>query len=583
MKKTKLLSVFLSAALLLGLTACGHSAPNAESVYADDVLPDAVKNSCDDVVISSTASAKENSSEYDAALQSSAAAEKAEQEAALQYAQAEAAAKYAAEAASAASKAAASAMYIVPVEPPVIPGQIPPFVGQKPENYGKLIENPFIGTADNNISTFSADVDTASYTYFRKLMSYDWKLEEIIRQAGSAIRTEEMINYFDYNYADPIDGYLFGVKSQVGPCPWNEDAVLLQLGLKADEAVSTKGNNLVFLIDVSGSMRSEDKLPLLKTAFTYLTETLSSDDVVSIVTYSGQERVVLEGCKGTYTDQILKAVNNLESGGSTNGQAGLQKAYEIAAKYYIEGGNNRIILASDGDLNVGIRSPEELKQFVSEKRDAGIYLTTLGFGTGNYRDANMEALADNGNGSYHYIDGASEAEKIFGTDLLSTLYTVAEDVKMQLTFNQAAVAKYRLVGYENRLLNEEDFEDDTKDAGEVGAGHTLTVCYELILTEEAKSAPVITAANLDIRYKYPGESQSQLMSGDIDIGTSVPAADDADFAFIAAVAEFSMILHESEYTDEASLGRIYETLKLLKLEDPYQREFRDLVAKLAKE
>ena len=449
------------------------------------------------------------------------------------------------------------------------------------EDYGKVIENPFISTAENDVSTFSADVDTASYTYFRKLMSYGWSLEEIIREAGSAIRTEEMINYFDYNYADPIDGNLFGIKAQVGPCPWNEEAVLLQLGLKADDAVSTKGNNLVFLIDVSGSMRSEDKLPLLKTAFTYLTETLSSDDIVSIVTYSGQEAVVLEGCKGTYTDKILRAVNGLGAGGSTNGQAGLQKAYEIAAKYYIQGGNNRIILASDGDLNVGIRSPEELKAFISEKRDAGIYLTTLGFGTGNYRDANMEALADHGNGVYHYIDGAFEAEKIFGTDLLSTLYTVAEDVKMQITFNQKAVAKYRLVGYENRLLNEEDFEDDTKDAGEVGAGHTVTVCYELILTEEGRTAPVMEAAQLAIRYKHPGESKSRLMSGGIDIGSTVPRTD-AEFAFIAAVAEFSMILHRSEYTDAASLQQIHQSLQSLKLDDPYQQEFRNLIAKLVK-
>ncbi len=540
MKSTKVLSILLSAALLLGLTSCGASAP------ADGAM------------------------DMNAQIQAALAANRKSQ-----------AAKNA-------------ALYSLDAAEMVAEAEIIDAMGDKseentsddqdipPEDYGKVIENPFISTAEYNVSTFSADVDTASYTYFRKLMSYDWSLEEIIREAGSAIRTEEMINYFDYDYADPIDGLMFGIKAQVGPCPWNEDAALLQLGLKANDAVSTQGNNLVFLIDVSGSMNSDDKLPLLKTAFTYLTESLTSEDTVSIVTYSGQESVLLEGCKGTYTDRILKAVNSLGAGGSTNGQAGLQKAYEIAAKYYIKGGNNRIILASDGDLNVGIRSPEELKQFVAEKRDAGIYLTTLGFGTGNYRDANMEALADNGNGVYHYIDGASEAEKIFGTDLLSTLYTVAEDVKMQLTFNQAAVAKYRLVGYENRLLNEEDFEDDTKDAGEVGAGHTVTVCYELILTEEAKSAPVITVADLDIRYKHPGESESRLISGDIGIGSTVPVADDADFVFIAAVAEFSMILHESEYTDAESLQRIYEALKSLKLDDPYKKEFRDLIAKLVK-
>ena len=389
----------------------------------------------------------------------------------------------------------------------VIPGQN---TGKEipPEEYGKVIENPFISTAQQNVSTFSADVDTASYTYFRKLVNYGWSLEEIIREAGAAIRTEEMINYFDYHYADPIDGNLFGVKTQVGPCPWYENAVLLQIGLKADDAVTSRGNNLVFLIDVSGSMQSQDKLPLLKTAFTYLTETLTSADTVSIVTYSGQESVVLEGCKGTYTDRILSAVNALGAGGSTNGQAGLQKAYEIAAKYYIQGGNNRIILASDGDLNVGISSPEQLKQFVSEKRDAGIYLTTLGFGTGNYRDANMEALADNGNGVYYYIDGESEAEKVFGTDLSGTLYTVANDVKLQMEFDLNAVDSYRLIGYNNRILDKEDFENDAKDAGDVGASHQVTVVYEVKLAEQTPGANSL--GTLRVRYKNPGQPVSML-------------------------------------------------------------------------
>lgn len=569
MKKLKqVISVLLVPALLTGAVSCGQNNANQDA----DIQAAITQNVGQNVYYETNAPMEEAEKiAYDAAMNAeNEAASAAASEAASK---AEAAAKAAAEAVSKAQSMVASAAYAAAVTF-MQPGS------QQSSDYGRLIENPFISTADNAISTFSADVDTASYTYFRKLMSYDWKLDEIIRQAGSSIRTEEMINYFDYNYADPIDGNLFGIKSQVGPCPWNEDAVLLQLGLKADDAVTSKGNNLVFLIDVSGSMRTEDKLPLLKTAFTYLTETLTSDDVVSIVTYSGKESVVLEGCKGTYTARILGAVNALEANGSTNGQAGLQKAYEIAAQYYIEGGNNRIILASDGDLNVGIRSPEELKQFVEEKRDAGIYLTTLGFGTGNYRDANMETLADHGNGVYHYIDGASEAEKIFGTDLLSTLYTVAEDVKMQITFNQQAVAEYRLVGYENRLLNEEDFEDDTKDAGEVGAGHTVTVCYELILTEEAKSASVMTAADLAIRYKYPGESESRLITGDIDIGSSVPAVDD-DFVFIAAVAEFSMILHQSEYTEQAAIGRISETLRDLQLDDVYKQEFRELVSKLA--
>ena len=450
------------------------------------------------------------------------------------------------------------------------------------EDYGKLIENPFIKTAETAVSTFSADVDTASYTYFRKLVSYNWKINEIAKQAGSSLRTEEMINYFDYDYVDPKDGELFGVRAQMAQCPWNEQATLLQLGLKADDAVNTSGNNLVFLIDVSGSMSSSDKLPLLKNAFTFLTETLTSNDTVSIVTYSGKESVALEGCKGTYTDKILNAVNSLNASGSTNGQAGLQKAYEIAKKYYIEGGNNRIIMASDGDLNVGISSPDQLKNFISEKRDEGIYLSVLGFGTGNYRDANMEALADNGNGVYYYIDGTSEAEKVFGTDLLATLYTVAEDVKMQITFDPQYVAQYRLVGYENRLLNEEDFEDDTKDAGEVGAGHTLTVCYELILTEEGKKLSADTdLMKLAIRHKAPGEDISQLSEYTID-GTSYTTSPDADFQFVCAVTQLAMILHESEYAENISAADVLATLNALPLSgDPYKTEFRDMVKKLA--
>lgn len=454
-----------------------------------------------------------------------------------------------------------------------------------PELQGRLIENPFLKTTDINVSTFSADVDTASYTYFRKLVGYDWSLQDIIQREGSSLRTEEMINYFDYDYTDPRAGELFGVKTRIAPCPWNEQTVLLQLGLKADDTVTTKGNNLVFLIDVSGSMRSEDKLPLLQQAFTFLTEALTRGDIVSIVTYSGREAVVLEGCDGTNTKKILNAIQNLEANGSTNGQAGIQRAYEIAKKHYIEGGNNRIIMASDGDLNVGISRADELEEFIATKRDEGIYLTTLGFGTGNYRDANMEALADNGNGTYHYIDGTSEAERIFGSDLLSTLHTVAEDVKLQVTFDQKYIAEYRLVGYENRMLNEEDFEDDTKDAGELGAGHTVTVCYELVLTEEGqRSATAKTAVDwmkLAVRHKAPGEDVSVL--NEYHIGnTSYTTAPDEDFLFVCVVAELSMMLHGSEYAKDTSLQSLLSTLNLLSLDDPYKVEFRDMLKKLTK-
>lgn len=455
-------------------------------------------------------------------------------------------------------------------------------------DYGKFIENKFIKTEDADVSTFSADVDTASYAYFRKLVNQGYSLKELISFAGQSVRTEEMLNYFSYEYSAPEEGQLFGVNSYITGCPWNSDAVLLTLGLRADDAVASKGNNLVFLIDVSGSMRSSDKLELLKTAFTYLTEQLTENDTVSIVTYSGREAVVLTGCPGNKTEKILSAVRNLEASGSTNGQAGLEKAYSLAADYFIEGGNNRIIMASDGDLNVGISSAEELKKFVETKRDQGIYLSVLGFGTGNYRDSNMEALADNGNGVYYYIDGAAEAEKIFGQDLLGTLYTVAEDVKLQITFDKTYVESYRLVGYENRLLEKEDFEDDTKDAGDVGAGHTVTVCYELILTEAVESSISVTGGEipeqqwmtLAVRHKAPGETQSQL--NEYSIGSKQYGGATDDIKFMCAVIETAMLLHESEYLVDISLENIISSLDGLDLSgDAYKEEFRELLKKLA--
>ncbi|MBQ9079603.1 MAG: VWA domain-containing protein [Clostridia bacterium] len=452
-------------------------------------------------------------------------------------------------------------------------------------DYGKFVENSFIKVSENDVSTFSADVDTASYTYFRKMASQGYSLSELIRYVGQSVRTEEMINYFSYDYTAPASGQLFGVNSVITDCPWNSEAVLLTLGLRADDAIPSTGNNLVFLIDVSGSMRSSDKLELLKTAFGYLTEQLTEKDTVSIVTYSGREAVVLTGCPGNQSAKILKAVNNLEASGSTNGQAGLEKAYSIAADYFIEGGNNRIIMASDGDLNVGISSADELKKFVEQKRDAGIYLSVMGFGTGNYRDANMEALADNGNGVYYYIDGEAEAEKIFGTDLLGTLYTVAEDVKLQLTFSPEYIDSYRLVGYENRLLAEEDFDDDTKDAGEVGAGHTVTVCYELKLTDAAKAQLQASSGagdewmKLAVRYKNPGETQSLL--NEYSWGRELYSAPSDDIKFMCAVIETSMLLHESKNLGGIELDDIIEQLDGLDLSgDRYKKEFKEILISL---
>lgn len=447
-----------------------------------------------------------------------------------------------------------------------------------PDDFGKIVENPFVSTAVCDTSTFSADVDTASYTFLRKMISSGYSLKELQNIArANVVRTEEIVNYFEYNYANAPEGEMFGTKATIAKSPWNNDTYLLMLGLKAQEIESRSANNLVFLIDVSGSMSSSDKLPLLVQAFSYLVDQLDGDDTVSIVTYGSNERVVLEGATGNKKEIILNAINNLEAGGSTNGEAGIIKAYEIAERYFDPDGNNRIILASDGDLNVGIHDPEQLEGLVEEKRESGIFLSVLGFGSGNFRDDNMSAIAQSGNGVYHYIDCAAEAERIFCDSLLSTLYTVAKDVKFQLTFDKNYISEYRLIGYENRLLNNEDFDDDTKDAGEVGSGHTLTVCYELKLTDAALDTNDEASGTendeqtgwikLAIRYKEPDSAVSELR--EIYLGEEqLTGEPDADFKFVCTAIEFSMLVRESEYRNSSvTLQTLIERLEALTLNE----------------
>ncbi len=450
-----------------------------------------------------------------------------------------------------------------------------PLVGDGVAGEETIIENAFVKTSEQPVSTFSADVDTASYTMMRRVLTEG----SDISRCKNAIRIEELINYFDYDYTAPTGDDLFGIKAQISDCPWNPEAKLLVLGLAAKKAVqNTAGNNLVFLIDVSGSMNGDDRLGLLQRTFTYLVSHLSENDRVSIVTYAGQEKVVLTGCAGNRREDILHAIRSLEAYGSTNGQAGLQKAYEIAESCFIEGGNNRIIMASDGDLNVGISSPEELKKFVGEKRDKGIYLSVLGFGAGNYRDSNMEAIADDGNGVYYYIDSEREAERIFGDKLTQTLYTVATDVKLQLTFSPEAVGEYRLVGYENRLLREEDFTDDKKDAGELGAGHTVTVCYELKLTDSAiQDAADTQWIKLACRWKNAVGEQSYLQESPIR-ASALTRTPDADFRFVSAVAEFGMLLKQSQYLAKGTTAEdVSRILAGIGTDDEYKLEFGELV------
>lgn len=475
---------------------------------------------------------------------------------------------------------------VVLEEAPNVSGETPNFApdaapdSEYPVEKPELPKSDFISTKDQNVSTFSADVDTASYTYFRKLVNSGYKLNDLL-YSGSAFRSEEFINYFDYSATAPKEGELFGVASSIIACPWNSESFLLSLTLQAEQAQDCIGNNLVFLIDVSGSMRSQDKLPLLQKTFKYLVENLDENDRVSIVTYSGRESVVLDGCAGNKGEAITKAINGLVASGSTNGEAGLSKAYAIAEKNYIEGGNNRIIMASDGDLNVGISSAEQLKQYISGKRDQGIYLSVLGFGMGNYRDENMEALADNGNGMYYYVDGDSEAERIFGTKLLGTLYTVAEDVKLQVTFDSELVSAYRLIGYKNRILDKEDFDNDRKDAGEVGSGHQVTVCYEIKLCEDVQISEreLLTLA---VRYKNPGETISRLNNYNIGGEAYLETADE-DMIFKTCLIQTCMILNKSADAENMSINGVLETLETLDLSEyPERAEFRELIKSLAK-
>lgn len=440
-----------------------------------------------------------------------------------------------------------------------------------------LITSPFVNTEENRFSTFSADVDTASYTYFRKLVGFGYGINEL-RYSADSFRTEEFINYFRYDVKGPSEGELFGVTTTIVPCPWNEGSLLFRATLQTEAPKTEAPNNLVFLIDVSGSMSSADKLPLLKKAFSYLVSSLKPTDTVSIVTYSGREEVVLDGCKGNDPERIMNAINSLAASGSTNGEAGLKMAYQIAEKHMSEGSNNRIIMASDGDLNVGISSATELKKFIEEKRDQGVYLSVLGFGTGNYRDDKMESLADNGNGVYYYIDGESEAEKVFGTDLCGTLYTVANDVKLQIEFDPDHVESYRLIGYDNRILDKEDFENDAKDAGEVGASHQVTVCYEIVLKPSDEA--VSDYMTLRVRYKNPGEPVSRLNEYEIGAENVTVQADD-DTRFIASVIELVSLIRNPQYEGDVTVESILAELQGLELADSYKAEFRELVKALA--
>ena len=475
------------------------------------------------------------------------------------------------------------------------------------EEYSTLTEQGFFSVYREPLSTFSADVDTASYSNLRRMIQDGYSISNL---PEGAVRIEEIINYFSYgDLNEPRADEPFGVTTQIMPCPWNDDTQLLRIGLKTEsiDYEEFPPSNLVFLLDVSGSMYSKDKLPLLQDSFALLAENLTEKDRVSIVTYAGDDRIVLEGASGNQTDVICKALFSLEANGSTNGSKGIETAYRLAEANYIEGGNNRVILATDGDLNVGLTSEEELEDLITEKKESGVFLSVLGFGTGNIKDNKMETLADKGNGNYAYIDSLREANKVLVEEMSATLLTVCKDVKFQVEFNPAVGKEYRLVGYDNRRMEAKDFDDDTKDAGEIGAGHCVTALYEIVTNEPVDGngrtekklkyaeAHENAAGNEDgagsgtigdyktdewltvsIRYKEPEGSESMLLEYPVDY-TSYTSDPNDDFRFAAAAAEFGLAAMDSEYKADASLKHVKDVLKEITLGDEYKKEFSELV------
>lgn len=444
-------------------------------------------------------------------------------------------------------------------------------------DFNAIIESPFILSSETPLSTFSLDVNTAAYSNIRRYILEGHTIDK------NMVRTEEMVNYFRYNYPQPNAGEPLSVSTTISPCPWNEDAKLLTVGLKAEEIeMSDIDNNIVFLLDVSGSMQGPDKLGLMQSAFSLLVENLNDTDRISIVTYAGSNKILLEGARGDEREDIIEIINNLTAGGSTAGANGIQSAYSIAQQYFIEGGNNRVILATDGDFNVGISSQTELTNLISAKRDTGIYLTVLGFGYGNLKDNKLEALANNGNGNYAYIDNINEARKVLVEEIGGTLKTVARDVKAQVEFNPAKVYNYRLLGYENKLLTELEFDDPLKDAGEIGAGHTITAVYEIVLMDSQEISTMgDNYLSVNIRYKSPVLGEDDVLEMKVYADeTNITDTPDDDQLFISAVVEFALLLRDSEYKGTACYTDVFERLSELDIDnDSYKTEFMMLVLK----
>lgn len=476
-------------------------------------------------------------------------------------------------------------------------GDVSAFEDQRGENesYDLNGELPFKGVNSFPLSTFSSDVDAASYANVRRFIT------EGYLPPSDAVRIEEMVNYFSYNYPDPAQGEVFSMNTELGPCPWKEEHQLLRIGIKTKDIDKEylPDNNLVFLIDVSGSMGSADKLPLLKKSLRLLVSNLNESDRVAIVVYASATGLVLESTKGTNKKKILQAIGHLESGGSTAGGAGLELAYKVAIENFKKGENNRVILATDGDFNVGLSSDQAMVKLIEKKRESGVFLTVLGFGTGNLQDSKMEKIADHGNGNYAYIDNLMEAQKVLVNEMGATLNAVAKDTKFQIEFNPQQVSAYRLIGYENRVLQDEDFNDDTKDAGDVGSGHHVTAIYEIIPagTDEKLETPPIDPlkyqqktgledealsaefATVKIRYKAPDSETSVLQTHIVELKDSDDDLSE-DFHFICGVLEAGMLLRNSEFAGDSSFKEAKKLAIAGKGEDihGYRGEFIRLIS-----
>jgi Ca-activated chloride channel family protein len=459
--------------------------------------------------------------------------------------------------------------------PTTLPTESPDPTG---DEFLEIVENDFVYSVVEPNSQFSLDVNTASYSYIRGLIMAGADVPR------NSVKIEEMVNYFSYDYPEPEGEDILSVTPTLSPCPWNPETMLLTVGLKAEEIdYDSVSNNLVFLLDVSGSMNTTNKLGLMIQAFQTLADQIGPNDRISVVTYAGTDSVLLEGATGSDRDYIKTMLGNLTAGGSTAGAQGIQTAYSLAEEYFIEGGNNRVILATDGDFNVGISSIDALENLISTKRSSGVYFSILGFGYGNLQDNKLETLANAGNGNYAYIDSLMEIKKVLIDQLGGTLYTVARDAKAQVVFNPAYIESYRLLGYENKLISYEEWMDDLTDTGEIGSGLCVTACYEVFLTDREESYPESTMdehyCKVNIRYKSPtvGEDTVMELNAYLDEDDVTYTPND-DIKFISAVIEVALLLRDSAYKSDADYSSVLTRLEGIDLSaDEYKSQFVELV------